>query len=811
MHSHTYHPKIEQLFSQLKYSEIDDSEGLEFLSNILTTLCDLDWGEFQKEHFLASQELQNIGTETLPLLLKYLLDHTRALADSSPIKSQDNNIKTCGKNKYFHFYKSAIRKNPREIRISKFLIPEVTKKEAEQYKNWTISLLDNTITTPIDSEHTDDITTALALLSLLRQLCKKTAEPEIFYFYCDSVLDRLVRDGNNQIARDIAEEIISCSILDNLKAYGHWCKMSLLTRQKNPIEAAFNGCLLHHSLGKNPKLPEQSLYRILKSSLILFRDCGLLHLLEDIQKTVSSYTFLGQYDRESLIVMAIYDKLLHSPSDAAKAAEQYAQEHIKTLLKSGKPAVESWYAIICNCINHVPEMLSNHPALAEIYIQAESILGTTHTERLRGMILSSQSNTKDILTAKLTKLHSTRNKTDHIHEINLLQLTANNLISNALKQKDFEGILIGHQVKSDGALAFRLSPGLPSDSLIKLGFDTSQSNTPPPEKHKDILKEIKSTKSNNLTWIGENQQTIYSLQFKNDEFNLQHCAEENLMDQWSKWMEQELPNLGFEDAPQTTPFETREDIWQKQSLSIASKIPTTSVLQANEEAVIFTDIETSRIPHNLLLSPKTPLAICNSLTFDLYKSYKSIKINTNSISIWAPLKEKDGAIEMAHARLTEYFPTETTEYHTDSMPPLTDQSDIKIFVCHGGRNRGGGFKGLYPSREKEFTSKHIFGSGKIAILFICHGGHIHPSTYARTLHTLTKTLLLDGYQSVISSAWSLNVVIPGPWLSSFIESVQGGESINRAVQHANAAIKRIYPVESAWAAMHLFGNPHVKS
>lgn len=802
--------EIHKLYLELKYENISEEHAINSLNTILEALNEQPWESFQKSHHIISQELQETGNIILPLLLKFLLDRTQELSTTSPSKRKKPEFYSCGKNKYFKFYKAAIGPHRKGIRISTFSIPQVTQKEAEQYQSWTISLLNQSATTPINQSNKGDIVTALSLLALLRQLSKKTGRLEEFYFYCDTILDRLARDGQHQSSRDIAEEVVACSVSDNLRAYGHWCKMSLLNKQKNPIEATFNGCLMFKALEKTKEIPEQSLYRLLKSMLIVFRDCGLLELLKEVQNTVINYEFLDQYDKESLIVMSIYDKLLHSPIDSAKIAEEYASKHIEEILKRGKSAVESWYAIICNLINHVPELTSRHPSLGKIFYESENILDPSHTKKMRGMILEDQSNTKELIISSIERLHSTRNQSDHIHEISLLQLTASNLIHKSLLENDFEGILIGHRVKSDGALAFKLSPGLPRNALIKYTAEPPKNKKTYPGFYESCLKALSVNSDTKFIWIGESREAIYVLEFEDNQFLTKRTL--TPMYRWSNWMEEELPFFGFDDTPKTGFLETREDLWHKQSLEIKEKLPSIEVSPTDKPIVLLTDIETSRIPHNLALTPKDhPQAICNSLTFDLYQSYKAIDIDVNSLSIWAPLTEEDGAIQMAHGRLTDYFPTQKTIYHTESTPPKSDHSDIKAFICHGGRNKEGGFNGLYPSQGKTFTSNHIFGSGKIAILFVCHGGHLHPSIYARTLQALTKTLILDGYESVISPAWSLNVVIPGPWLSSFTTALREGLCITLAVQAANLSIKDMYPVESAWGAMHLFGNPHIKS
>lgn len=807
MHSRSIASEIKNITFRLNNDDISDEEALTLLESNLYKLNNLPWEQFQIQHFEASQELQEIGLPAFPILLKYLYNKTIKLASSTPLSRTPTDIESCGKNKFFKFYRSNISAAGKRIRLTTFKINRTTKKEAEQYADWTIKLLSETAKT-VTSDDMSDIVPVLSLLAILRQLGKVNSRPEEFYHACDMILDRLVRDRHSQAARDICEEIVACSLQDQLKVYGHWCKTNLLTRQKNPIEAAFNGCLMYSAITDDEVLPEQSQYRILKTCLTLFRDCGLSSLLEDVYSTVQTYSFLSSYDKESLAVMAIYGKLLHDPQEAAADANEYASLHIDHIIKGGRAALESWYALICNCINFSPALFESYKSLQTIYLKADDILGLEWTKKMRGLILSDQDNTKDLVVSLFDRLHLTRNKTDHIHEINLLQLTASNLIKKSIKNEDIEGLLIGHRAKSDGELAFELSPGLKNNTLIKLSGISPLPRPLTSAYTKKCLDAIAENDNFDFMWLGEKDEDVYAINFQNGSTKATVDIYSALANDWGSWIKTELHDMAFDDTPETGPFEAREDVWLTDSNSIKAKLPSKKISTSSKDTIIFSDIESARFPHNLAFDTnKTLPAICNSLTPDLFNTYVSTRIDNNSLSIWAPVKVEDRAISLAHARLTEFFPEDHYQYFVDNVPPQESHHDIKAFVCHGGRDEQGGFNGLYLGNGKGFTTNHIFGSGKVAILFICHGAHIHPAMYARAIQTLAKTLILDGYQGVVAPAWSLNVVIPGPWLSAFTTSIDNGDNIVRAVQYANNHIRSIYPVESAWAAMHLFGNP----
>lgn len=136
--------------------------------------------------------------------------------------------------------------------------------------------------------------------------------------------------------------------------------------------------------------------------------------------------------------------------------------------------------------------------------------------------------------------------------------------------------------------------------------------------------------------------------------------------------------------------------------------------------------------------------------------------------------------------------------------------DINIFISHGGRNGSAGFSGLYPADGKAYDVRKVFGKGKVAILFVCHAGSIVENHYSNSNHTLVKQLLNDGYESVISPSWSLNIYIPGIWAKEFIRNLNGGKNISESVYEANSIISSVYLSPSASCAMHLFGNRNIK-
>ncbi|KMJ45238.1 hypothetical protein AB204_09950, partial [Xenorhabdus khoisanae] len=174
---------------------------------------------------------------------------------------------------------------------------------------------------------------------------------------------------------------------------------------------------------------------------------------------------------------------------------------------------------------------------------------------------------------------------------------------------------------------------------------------------------------------------------------------------------------------------------------------------------------------------------------------------------WAPVENSDWAIQIAYGKISDEF-TDQEMTKVDTLNSKCDlNEDINIFISHGGNDDLYGFKsistgsGLYILDEAE-----IFGTGKIAILFICHSGSSKASWYASKINSLIDKVLSLGYEAVIAPAWSYNVTLAGLWTSTFISALRNGNNIIKSNYIANIKVKEKFVGIGAYAAMHVFGN-----
>ncbi|MHA7231759.1 hypothetical protein ACVT98_24415 [Vibrio campbellii] len=307
---------------------------------------------------------------------------------------------------------------------------------------------------------------------------------------------------------------------------------------------------------------------------------------------------------------------------------------------------------------------------------------------------------------------------------------------------------------------------------------------------------------------------MYAVVFENGGFTFCDYIESTNKKEINEWVKNCQQELAFNDSPITgSPFVTREDIWLKEKDSIVKRLPNFNIPISSSNIVVFSDVGFSSFPHNLIKVDGDILglkqSISSPLSFDNYLTYANNKIDLQKINVWAPIVEGDTAISIAFSKIKENLGDTNVIYEEGLIP--NPSSDINVFISHGGRDGNSGFRGLYPSDGKAYNIDNIFGSGKVAIMFVCHAGSIVENYYSNSTHTLVKKLLQEGYEAVISPSWSLNVSIPGIWLKEFIRNMENGYNISYSVNKANLYVESIYISPGASTAMHLFGNDRLIS
>lgn len=808
---------INRLFNTIHESHPSEvQELIDLISSTILKIESLETEEFRLQHFTLSELLHQQGHQCLPLLC-VILEHGLRRAVNIPTFTANEKPKAeLGSDDFGVIVERCLLAQPSSgVRILTYKLPSLTPWTPKVILPRVVEMLEYFALTPLEDEYlTSEMATLGNLLGMSRELTRQTGELHETYVQFEAALERIGRDGYQQLARDYAEEAIICARADGYSEYGHYCRFSLASFQQNPIDAAIHGCLLVAALSRRSKVPEDFKYRVLNAAFTFLRNSRFYEAAIRVYHSIIGLDYLDSYARQKIDTAYLNLLLNSNPQEAIFAANNYAVENLEKIKDFGNASAVPWLVLISNLKLVFPNDFASYSGLLVLEQHIDATLPSQEADFIRDSILPGRKNTKKLLVVALNKLHLTRNKNDHAHEINRLQPTAASLLETSLKIGDLEGILLAHRVMSDGSIAFELSEGLPRQALSRhdsLSLNQFKGKNELYFEH--VKKQLLQHEDYRYLWLGFAGEQLYYVLHEDGRFVAHGTIPEIDKNTIFGWLQKKLPSFGFNDSPNTNgPWVTREDIWRSESEDIRLNLPKLYLPNSTKRTLVFCDTAIACFPHNFIAEPTDgPLhqAICNPLSLDKYLHFESLKLDLSEISIWAPLESDDTAILLAHGRLLQHLDNYSLIKSEELIPYFERQTDIKAFICHGGRSESGGFTGLYPSDDKKYVSSAILGEGKVAILFICHGAHVSSDIYARSFQTLTKTLLMAGYETVIAPSWSLNVVIPGPWMERFMESLKSGGNIVDACLHANDRIKSIYPVESAWAAMHIFGNPHI--
>ncbi|MER5048129.1 hypothetical protein, partial [Morganella morganii] len=422
------------------------------------------------------------------------------------------------------------------------------------------------------------------------------------------------------------------------------------------------------------------------------------------------------------------------------------------------------------------------------------------------------SQNKEIVKQHIREIQQSRNHQDVNYEITAIRPLVYNLLKNSIINKDIEGALIAHSLMSDTSYLPICKDifGLGQYPIDILGKDESDSIY---DNYMLYLESIIiESDSKQFLWIGCNEYFSYSISLYKGIFSISQNDDFKRNDA-RNWNENEIAKFAFNDQPSINEvLQSKEEFWLNESTELMEKIPSLIPSIECQKVVIFRDSEISIIPINLLKkNSNTPLCdnhvIITPLSVTEYINDKEGIIDTRKIKLWAPIENSDFAIQMAYSKISDEF-TDQEMIKIDSLNPKIElNQDINIFISHGGKDDLYGFRSISTGSGLYITDESlIFGTGEIAILFICHSGSSKASWYSNKINTLIDKVLSMGYKTVIAPAWSYNVMLAGIWSKTFIDAFKNGKDVAESNYIANMAVKDKFVGIGAYAAMHVFGN-----
>ncbi|QHS58388.1 hypothetical protein [Chitinophaga agri] len=655
-------------------------------------------------------------------------------------------------------------------------------------------------------------------LTATRSLLLSLGNVELFYFIISMLFDRLSTSEYFQAGRDIAEEVILASFKDHLPEWGFYNAYWFYSNT-NSIHAAllYANLSLGAVLSKKNSIKEKYITTFLWQSMKFFRNVGLHRWVKVIYSLFPPKIHIDEDEGHRIKQTYFTSLLLTSDEKLPEVLLDYLNQFREYHLNGDVNDTIPWLLLLYNIRRVYPNANFSSDGLGFYLSVFEQIVPEEKIKRQKDVIEGGP-DLKKYLRESLIKLLETRNAKDFVYDNKMALNISTRLIESSARNKDFSGFLLAMLVKSDYSLVFKnqkneyeLPLKLPNleDFIYSVYEDSIQ-----------LSNELSDNDNGCIIWIGVSEGALVQLSLFNRQFFFFDLA-------WTVEMVNQLSDsrfrstLKFEDTVKDKFGSVREVLpeeYLSQSEDIINKIKPISIQLISETSAVYLviDMILSRFPHNLYLdanydfvSLKYPTT--NILSTEWYLENKgSFKLTKEySRSIWVPIESGDWALNYLFSNIEDTLHEHKFNIHTSKMVKAPLCSDINIICSHGGENISE-TQVFYQNGELTHNLNEIIGSGKILIFFVCHSGSMDLEMFRNSITSLIKTFMSKGYGAIIAPVWALDVTIPRYWLPEFLECMDKGLTIDKAVFNANKRVYDRYPSPPAWACLHLFGDPNIR-
>lgn len=663
-----------------------------------------------------------------------------------------------------------------------------------------------------NKEENDTMALPIILLINMWELSPKLNRLHEFYIMFCSFLHKLHLYQKNQTVRDFAETALLLGFRNNTLHYSFYVRMAVYSRQFNIIDSLLSAQLMIHGYNYVHQENEIFLSKSLLELFILLRNFRLFPYAEKVKQAHDELQIDDRYDKHQFDMAVFNMKLIVEDEKIFELLDEYLKNN--DVLEFGVASGTPLLVLLLNLkrkdvtkfrtFQRLMESLERLEACKDI---SKGAMITNYRKSMSSVIVEN----KEAVRKGISNILQSRNLTDVGYELTTLQPVVINLLKNSIKSSDFEGILIAHAL-SAGPLGFDINENIATGIVqIREGV-----NIPSLTVFDDYLNHLSELMDKSdcsvFLWVGSCDEFSYCVSLKERHFSLYvnpGFAKKDLKD----WENTQIELLAFDDQPNLESIlDSNYEHWEHESRDLIDNLPILTDLCDANNIILFRDVNIAYLPPNLikttsglLLADLAPIHTPSSV--ELYIKSTQFNTQSNSIKLWAPVEEGDFAINIAFDKIQNLF-NDTTLLKITSLNPRNElNKDINIFISHGGKDSLYGFKSISPAEDKYFINeKDIFGTGKVAILFICHSGSSKSSMFATKLDGLVSRVLELGYECVLAPAWSYNVILTGVWTRNFIDALNSGKSLSEATYNANITVKSTYPSVGAYAAMHLFGN-----
>ena len=656
------------------------------------------------------------------------------------------------------------------------------------------------------------------LMTIMYSICKFDNVMDLFFIWNNNISDRLNTSSQRQLARDYGENLLMIGYQEGMIAEAYFCASRAYIGAKHVLGGLLylNVALL--DLQTRNEVQKEMAFEIIWQMLKIMRDANF-HKQDFIDKLLKMYDGLGMDDYKTLSVYhtAFGIELYGDIEDTAKRIEAFLCDKRDVVYSNMEHSAVPWYTLIrslrqLGAIGKYPVMDSLEGIMKAIMLQN----GNENIVRF----YDEKEDKSALLMEELAKLETTRNPEDIGLDSHNALVLATDVLEKAVADSKPADFILAMRPKSDFSFAMT-DKKLESDFKKVDVVDPKAEECNLPYGEIDSLAWLLQTeKSDCVMWIGKGNSNVFRMTLLGNMYKFDELSAISAVDA-DKLQKETISKLVFSqtERDRSNTIYTKNELELKseaEQIYLQMKECTVAVPNIVNRIFFVKDMALSAIPHQLMIDERTgkfvgescPSANVISTEFLIKSNFNDPLPKGYNKSYWSPLN-KETTFWGIKEGLKQVFEDYQFDVDDNDEPAVPLHADLNIVCAHGADNISDS-EWFYSGGTPIVNSKRAIGPGKVLVLFVCHSGSITHQYYDHTMHTIIKRYLRMGYSSVVAPMWSLNTEITKIWLPVFMEKVDAGGYVVDAVFQANMEVKKLFITPSAWACLHLFGNPYVK-
>jgi len=667
----------------------------------------------------------------------------------------------------------------------------------------------------------DEFQNAVFFCNILYPVCKKDNMMGLLFHAYGNIIDRLNTSGYCQHARDLAEGLLIVGYNEGMEEDAYFAACRAYTGANNVIAGLlFYYISLLEINRKGKEVSSRFAFDLFWQYLKICRIYGI-YPKKDITKVTEMFerTNPNHYDKLSYY-HTLFSVRLMANEDTETLADEVAaflDQNREAFFHNLEHGSMPWITLILSLQELKPN--SNYAGLMPYVSAAKQVANNKGNELYFDLL--EEKNLRKHLKEEQYKLQETRNRSDYTMDNHTAMVIAKKLLQQGFDNNNVVDYLIAMSSKTDFSMVLPIKDvngfykrfdiqDVDGDELATIY------NNP-----KLVVDLMCPDDDDVIVWIGRGKKDFLLMELIGTEYSMTgHIPLERKA--VKEIVEKLIVSQRYERAikePGKSVYVKSDEELEDEGRLLAQLLGKFAVLVPdNAKRLLFMkDIEIASYPHNYFINANSgdfvsaSLPCCNALSTEVLFKTNTLDPLPKDFkkSFWIPYGSGEFTFDMIYGKLEDVIQQHriTVQQTIDVANPLV--GDLTMLCAHGATDISK-TEVFYVDDKPILDTLQCVGRGKIAVMFICHSGSITRSVYDNAMHTLVKQLILKGYSSIVAPMWSLPTDIITPWLTEFLESLENGEYIIDAVFKANTKVKQEFVASSAWACLHLFGNPYTR-